>query len=51
MELARTAPKAGTDGVAMEFAVNGYPPGTPYNRPTIEGFKKAAEAIAWQMPE
>jgi len=38
-------------GCAIEFAVNDFVPGTPYNQPTIANFKKAASAIAWQMPE
>jgi len=37
-------------GCAVEFAVNDYIPGTPYNQPTIANFKKAAAAIAWRMP-
>ncbi len=38
-------------GCAVEFAVNDYIAGTPYNQPTIRNFKKAAAAIAWQMPD
>lgn len=38
-------------GCAIEFAVNDYITGTPYNQPTIRNFKKAAAAIAWQMPD
>ena len=37
-------------GCAVEFAVHDYIAGTPYNQPTIRNFKKAAAAIAWQMP-
>ncbi len=38
-------------GCAIEFAVHDYLAGTPYNQPTIRNFKKAAAAIAWQMPD